>query len=202
MAHELPPLPYPYDALEPHIDKQTMELHHDKHHQGYVNGLNAAEDKLASARESGDFAAIATLERMVAFHGCGHINHCIFWENMGPKGGGQPGGDLAKQISKDFRDFERFKKQFTQASATVEGNGWGVLAYNPFLGKLYTLGMLNHQNLSLTGSIPLLLLDVWEHAYYLKYQNRRADYITAWWNVVNWKDVEARFTKARQITLK
>jgi Fe-Mn family superoxide dismutase len=202
MAHELPPLPYPYDALEPHIDKQTMELHHDKHHQGYVNGLNAAEDKLASARESGDFAAIATLERMVAFHGCGHINHCIFWENMGPKGGGQPGGDLAKQISKDFRDFERFKKQFTQASATVEGNGWGVLAYNPFLGKLYTLGMLNHQNLSLTGSIPLLLLDVWEHAYYLKYQNRRAEYITAWWNVVNWKDVEARFTKARQITLK
>ncbi|UCG34279.1 MAG: superoxide dismutase, partial [Phycisphaerales bacterium] len=167
MAHELPPLPYAYDALEPHIDKQTMELHHDKHHLAYVNGLNTAEDKLASARESGDFAAIAALERMVAFHGCGHIHHLIFWENMGPNGGGQPGGDLAKQIGKDFGDFERFKKQFSQASATVEGNGWGVLTYNPLLGKLYTLGMLNHQNLSLTGSIPLLLLDVWEHAYYL-----------------------------------
>jgi Fe-Mn family superoxide dismutase len=198
MAHELPPLPYDYAALEPHIDEQTMRLHHDKHHAAYVAGLNAAEEKLAAARAGGDFGAIAALERAIAFHGCGHLNHCIFWENMGPKGGGEPGGDLLKQIQKDFGDFGKFKAQFTQAAATVEGNGWSVLVYQPMLGKLYTLGMLNHQNLSLTGSIPLLLLDVWEHAYYLKYQNKRADYIAAWWNVVNWKDAEARFAAARK----
>ncbi len=201
MPHELPPLPYAYDALEPHIDKQTMELHHDKHHLGYVKGLNAAEDKLAGARESGDFAAIAAVERAIAFHGCGHVNHCIFWDNMGPDGGGEPSGDLASQIGKEFGAFAKFKTQFTQASATVEGNGWGMLAFNPYLGKLYTLGMMNHQNLSLTGSVPLLVLDVWEHAYYLKYQNKRPDYINAWWNVVNWKDVEARFAKAKNITV-
>jgi len=196
MAHELPPLPYDYAALEPHIDEQTMRLHHDKHHAAYVAGLNAAEEKLAAARASGDFAAIAALERAIAFHGCGHVNHCVFWENMGPNAGGEPGGDLLKKINGDFGGFDKFKAQFTQAAATVEGNGWGVLAYQPALGKLYTLGMMNHQNLTLTGSIPLLMLDVWEHAYYLKYQNKRPDYIAAWWNVVNWKDVEARFKKA------
>jgi Fe-Mn family superoxide dismutase len=196
MPHELPPLPYDYAALEPHIDEQTMRLHHDKHHAAYVAGLNAAEEKLAAARASGDFGAIAALERAIAFHGCGHVNHVIFWHNMGPKAGGEPGGNLASQIKRDFGDFAKFKAQFTQAAATVEGNGWGVLAFNPYLGKLYTLGMMNHQNLSLTGSVPVLLLDVWEHAYYLKYQNRRPDYITAWWNVVNWKDAESRFDKA------
>lgn len=198
MPHELPPLPYDYAALEPHIDEQTMRLHHDKHHNGYVVGLNAAEEKLAAARESGDFGAIAALERAIAFHGCGHINHCVFWNNMGPGGGGEPSGPLTDRIRKDFGDFAKFKDQFSKASATVEGNGWGALAWNPILGKLYTLGMMNHQNLSLTGSVPLLMLDVWEHAYYLKYQNRRPDYITAWWNVVNWKDVEDRFAKATQ----
>jgi Fe-Mn family superoxide dismutase len=197
MAHELPPLPYDYAALEPHIDEQTMRLHHGKHHAAYVAGLNAAEDKLAAARAAGDFSAIAALERAVAFHGSGHINHCLFWLNMGPKGGGEPGGDLMKQINADFGGFDKFKAQLTQAAATVEGNGWGVLAYQPMLGKLYTLGTLNHQNLTLTGSVPLLVLDVWEHAYYLKYQNKRPDFINAWWHVVNWKDVEARFAKAR-----
>ncbi|MFH0983053.1 MAG: superoxide dismutase [Planctomycetota bacterium] len=199
MAHVLPPLPYDYGALEPHIDEQTMRLHHGKHHAAYVAGLNAAEEKLTAARASGDYASIAAFERAVAFHGCGHVNHCIFWENMAPRAGGEPAGDLLKKINEDFGDFAKFKAQFTQAAATVEGNGWGVLVYQPLLGKLYTLGMMNHQNLSLTGSIPLLLLDVWEHAYYLKYQNKRADYITAWWNVVNWKDVEARFKKAASL---
>jgi Fe-Mn family superoxide dismutase len=201
MPHELPPLPYDYNALEPHIDEQTMRLHHDKHHAAYVAGLNTAEEKLAAARQSGDFGAIAALERAVAFHGCGHINHCIFWQNMGPKGGGEPGGALSDQIAKDFGDFAKFKQQFTSAATTVEGNGWGALAWNPFLGKLYTLGMLNHQNLSLTGSIPLLMLDIWEHAFYLKYQNKKADYVTAWWNVVNWDDVSGRFEKAMAVKL-
>lgn len=196
MAHELPPLPYDYAALEPHIDEQTMRLHHDKHHNGYVVGLNAAEDKLASARDSGDFAAIAALERAIAFHGCGHINHCIFWNNMSANGGGEPSGAMAAQIRTDFGDFGKFQAQFSAASATVEGNGWGVLAWSPQLGKLYTLGMINHQMLGLSGSVPLLMLDVWEHAYYLKYQNQRPGYIKAWWNVVNWKDVDARFEKA------
>jgi len=196
MAHQLPPLPYDYAALEPHIDEQTMRLHHDKHHNGYVVGLNAAEDKLASARESGDFAPIAALERAIAFHGCGHINHCIFWDNMSPNGGGEPTGALAAQIRTDFGDLGKFQAQFTAAATTVEGNGWGVLAWSPQLGKLYTLGMINHQMLGLSGSVPLLMLDVWEHAYYLKYQNQRPGYIKAWWNVVNWKDVDARFEKA------
>jgi len=196
MAHELPPLPYDYAALEPHIDEQTMRLHHDKHHNAYVVGLNTAEDKLAGARDSGDFGAIAALERAIAFHGCGHINHCIFWNNMSPNGGGEPGGTLASQIKKDFGDFAKFQAQFTAAASTVEGNGWGVLAWSPQLGKLYTLGMINHQLLGLSGSVPLLMLDVWEHAYYLKYQNQRPAYIKAWWNVVNWKDVGGRVDSA------
>ncbi len=195
MPHELPPLPYGYNALEPHIDEATMRLHHDKHHATYVAGLNAAEEKLATARAKGDFAAVAALERAIAFHGSGHANHCLFWENMCPDGGGEPSGALIERISEDFGDFERFKHQFTQAATTIEGNGWAVLVWHPSLGRFYTLGVLNHQNLWLAGSIPLLLLDVWEHAYYLKYQNRRADYIAAWWNVVNWRDVEARFAK-------
>ncbi|NOT01317.1 MAG: superoxide dismutase [Phycisphaerales bacterium] len=198
MPHELPPLPYDFAALEPHIDEKTMRLHHGKHHQAYVTGLNTAEEKLAAARASGDFGAIGALERAIAFHGSGHVNHCVFWNNMAPKGGGEAGGALAEQLRKDFGDFGKFRDQFTAASASVEGNGWGVLAWNPFLGKLYTLGMMNHQNLGVTGSVPLLMLDVWEHAYYLKYQNARPDYIKAFWNVVNWKDVETRFDKAKR----
>lgn len=198
MPYDLPPLPYDYAALEPHIDAQTMRLHHDKHHNAYVVGLNTAEERLAVARAEGNFDAIASLERAIAFHGSGHLNHCVFWQNMSPNGGGEPGGALAERIRSDFGDFGKFKSQFTAASATVEGNGWGVLAWNRYLGKLFTLGMMNHQNLGLTGSVPLLMLDVWEHAYYLKYQNRRPEYITAWWNVVNWPDVAGRFAKAKQ----
>lgn len=196
MPHELPPLPYDFAALEPHIDEKTMRLHHGKHHQAYVTGLNTAEEKLAAARAGGDFGAIAALERAIAFHGSGHVNHCVFWTNLTPKGGGEAGGALAEQIRRDFGDFGKFRDQFSAASASVEGNGWGVLAWNPFLGKLYTLGMMNHQNLGVTGSVPLLMLDVWEHAYYLKYQNARPEYVKAFWNVVNWKDVEGRFEKA------
>lgn len=192
MAFTLPPLPYDYNALEPYIDEQTMRIHHDRHHAGYVNGLNAALEKLAQARESGDFSAVQQLERLVAFHGGGHYNHTIFWQIMAPPGaggGGEPDGALREQIEKDFGSFEAFKKHFSAAANAVEGSGWGVLAWHPAAEQLLILTMMNQQNLTIIGSQPILMIDVWEHAYYLKYQNRRADYIEAWWNVVNWPKV-------------
>jgi Fe-Mn family superoxide dismutase len=201
MPHVLPPLPYDYKALEPHIDEQTMRLHHDKHHQTYVDGLNAAEDKLAKMREGGDFGAVQAVHRALAFHGSGHFNHVIFWENMGPKGGGTPAGDLGARIKKDFGSFDKFKAHFTQAAATVEGNGWGILAWHPVAGQLQVLASMNHQNQGIHGSVPILMLDVWEHAYYLKYQNARAKYIEAWWNVVNWRNVAERFEKATSVQM-
>ena len=201
--HTLPRLPYSYDALEPYIDAKTMELHHSKHHQGYVNGLNAAEKGLAEARAQGDYGKIATLERAIAFHGSCHANHSIFWTNMKPKGSAKPAptGELLEQIKKDFGSFENMQAQFSAAATAVEGNGWGALVYQPTLGRLYTLGIMNHQNLSVIGGIPLLLLDVWEHAYYLNYQNRRAEYVQKWWNVVDFANVEERYTTATKATL-
>ena len=196
MAYELPALPYAYDALEPHIDEQTMRIHHDKHHAAYITGLNGALAKLAAARESGDFAAVQQLSRLVAFHGGGHTNHTLFWEIMGPNGGGSPTGDLAKQINKDFGSFDAFQKQFSAASVAVEGSGWGVLAWHPELEALTVQTMMNQQNLTILGSDPILMLDVWEHAYYLKYQNARADYVKAWWNTINWDAVAKRLAGA------
>lgn len=199
MAYELPPLPYPYDALEPHIDKATLEFHHDKHHKAYVDGLNAAMGKLEEARKSGDFALLQHFERLVAFHGAGHQNHVQYWENMAPAGkggGGNPSGKLAAQIEKDFGSFDAFKKELTAATVSVEASGWGLLAWDPLGKRLITLALMNHQNSSYVGAIPLLICDAWEHAYYLKYQNKRADYVAAWWNVVNWSNVAKRFDAA------
>jgi Fe-Mn family superoxide dismutase len=200
--HKLPELTYSYDALEPHLDARTLELHHGKHHLGYVSGLNAAETELVEARTAGNFNNIQALERAIAFHGSGHINHTLYWQNMAPKGTAKtsPTGKLADIITREFGSLDKLKAQFNKASATVEGNGWGVLAYNPDFGRLYTLGVMNHQNLNLIGSIPLLVCDVWEHAYYLTYQNRRPDYITEWWNVADWTAAEKRFEKALKIT--
>ncbi|MBC8121026.1 MAG: superoxide dismutase [Gemmatimonadaceae bacterium] len=199
MAYELPPLPYDYSALEPFIDEQTMRLHHDIHHKGYVTGLNTALDKLAQSRESGDFGLVQHYERLVAFHGAGHFNHVVFWENMAPAGsggGGSPTSDLATQIDKDFGSFEKFKAQFGAAAKAVEGSGWGILAWNSAAGALFTFGAMNHQNQTVPGSVPVLMCDVWEHAYYLKYQNKRADYVDNWWNIVNWEDAGKRFEAA------
>ncbi len=195
--YELPPLPYDYNALEPYIDEQTMHLHHDIHHKGYVDGLNNAVAKMAEAREKGDFALIKHWEREAAFHGSGHFLHSVFWANMAPKAGGQPSGPIADQIKKDFGSFEAFVKHFSAASTAVEGSGWGLLVWQPQGQKLEILTAEKHQNLTQWGVVPLLVLDVWEHAYYLKYQNKRAAYVEAWWNVVNWKDVNERFQKAR-----
>ena len=188
----LPPLPYDYDALEPSIDAQTMRLHHDIHHQGYVNGLNAALKKLAEARKAGDFGAIKSLSRDAAFHGSGHFLHAIFWQNMSPDGGGSPKGKLKQLVDKSFGSVDAMKQHFSAAAGKVEGSGWGIMAYEPHSGHLTILQSEKHQNLTQWGVVPVLVLDVWEHAYYLKYQNRRGDYVKAFWDVVNWDDVAKR----------
>ncbi len=199
MAHELPPLPYAYDALEPYIDEQTMRLHHDIHHKGYVTGLNAAEAKLAEARANNDFSSIKHLSREAAFHGSGHLLHSIFWPNMiaASEAKSAPEGALADAIDSSFGSLDAFKGQFAAASIAVEGSGWGILAYRPSDGALVILMAEKHQNLTQWGVIPLLVLDVWEHAYYLKYQNRRAEYVNGFFNIINWDDVAARFAEAK-----
>lgn len=197
MSHELPPLPYEYNALEPHIDEQTMRLHHDIHHLGYVKGLNNAEAKLAEARESGDFGLVKHWEREVAFHGAGHYLHCIFWENMAPNAGGQPSGSLADAIVSRFGSFEKFMAQFKAAGGAVEGSGWVLLVHNDTVRTLDILTAEKHQNLTQWVVTPLLVCDVWEHAYYLKYQNKRPAYLDAFANVINWDDVAKRFEGCR-----
>lgn len=194
-THTLPQLPYDYNALEPHYDEATVRLHHDMHHKSYVDGLNNAEAKLEEARKNGDFALIKHWERELAFHGSGHILHTLFWENLCPKGG-KPEGEIVKAISEEFGDFETFKKQFSAAAVAVEGSGWAVLCWNHILKHLVILQAEKHQNLTQWGVVPLLILDVWEHAYYLKYQNKRAAWVDAWWNIVNWMIVNERYSKA------
>ncbi len=198
-GHQLPPLPYPYDALEPYIDEETMRLHHDKHHQSYVNGLNLAELELEKARRTGDFSLIKHWERELAFHGAGHYLHTIFWSVMSPHGGGGPKGNLAQAINEAFGSFSAFKRTFSEAANNVEGGGWALLVWSPRTQRLEILTAEKHQNLTQWDVIPLLVLDVWEHAYYLKYRNERNRYVENWWNVVNWSEVERRWEKARQL---
>jgi Fe-Mn family superoxide dismutase len=171
-----------------------MRLHHDKHHLAYVNGLNNALEKLEAARASGDLALVKHWSREAAFHGSGHFLHSIFWPNMAASGsgGGEPTGALADQISRDFGSFAAFKAHFSAAANQVEGSGWALLVWEPLAGQLEVLQSEKHQNLTQWGVRPLLVLDVWEHAYYLKYQNNRGAYVEAWWNVVNWADVAQR----------
>lgn len=198
--YKLPDLPYAYNALEPYIDEQTMRLHHDKHHLAYVNGFNAALKKLEEARAKGDFGAAQALSKAVAFHGSGHTMHTMFWEVMCPKDKSKEpqSGGLFSQLVADFGSMEAFKKQFSEVAKAVEGNGWAVLAYEPLGKRLLVLQAENHQKLTVQLSVPLLVLDVWEHSYYLKYQNNRAGYVEAWWNVVNWSEVEKRLTHAKK----
>ncbi|MNC29108.1 Superoxide dismutase [Mn/Fe] [compost metagenome] len=197
--HTLPPLPYAYNALEPHIDEKTMRIHHDKHHQSYVDGLNNAENKLAEARRSGDFSLVKHWERELAFHGAGHYLHTLFWNIMAPNAGGPPTGLAAEQIRADFGSFDAFKKQFSEAADKVEGGGWAIWVWSPRSQRTEILTAEKHQNLSQWDAVPLLALDVWEHAYYLKHQNKRPDYIKDWWNVVNWKHVNERLAAARKL---
>jgi Fe-Mn family superoxide dismutase len=197
--YTLPDLPYKYNALEPTISEEIMTLHHDKHHKGYVDGANAALDKLEKGRAAGlQGVDVKAILRDLSFNASGHALHAIFWPNMSPSGGGKPGGKLADQISQDFGSFDSFKLQFSNAAKTVEGSGWGTLSYDPLSDQLLTLQAEKHQNLTAQGTTPLLVLDVWEHAYYLQYKNDRGSYVDKWWNVVNWSDVEKRFDKAKR----
>ncbi|WP_059103665.1 superoxide dismutase [Shouchella shacheensis] len=198
-GHRLPPLGYAYHALEPHIDEETMRLHHDKHHQSYVDGLNKAEMEMQKARDSGNFDLIAHWEREAAFNGAGHYLHTLFWKVMSPQGGGDPGDKLAKQIKKDFGSVKKMKDHFSAAAENVEGGGWALLIWAPRAHRLEILQAEKHQNLSQQDQVPLLALDVWEHAHYLKYKNERKPYIEAWWNVVNWPEVERRFAQAQKL---
>ncbi|WP_454992488.1 superoxide dismutase [Corynebacterium matruchotii] len=193
----LPELPYAYDALEPHISAEIMELHHSKHHQNYVNGANAALEKLEAARKDGSIAAVVTaLSKDLAFNLGGHTNHSLFWENLGPNGGGKPTGALAAAIDADFGSFDEFQKHFAAAALGLQGSGWAVLAYDKIGERLVIEQMTDQQgNLSI-DLVPLLLLDMWEHAFYLQYKNVKADYVAAVWNVFNWDEVAARYAAA------
>ncbi len=194
--YTLPDLDYDFGALEPHISGEIMRLHHDKHHQAYVDGANTALDKLAAARASGDFGAISKLEKDLAFNLGGHANHSVFWKNLTPNAPERPEGELAAAIDEYFDSFDAFKKQFSEAAKSIQGSGWGALVFDPIAGRLNTLAFYDQQNNLPAGSVPLLLLDMWEHAFYLQYKNVKADYVTAFWNIVNWDDVAARFAKA------
>ena len=198
--HVLPDLPYAYEALEPYIDAQTMRIHHTKHHAAYVKGLNTAEAALAAARQSGDYAMVQHWSRQAAFHGGGHWLHSMFWKVMAPPsngGGGAPTGSLEALIIESFGSVDAFRAHFSAAAASVEGSGWGLLHYRPADQRLIILQAENQQKLSPWGSTPVMGIDVWEHAYYLKYQNQRADYIKNWWNVVNWAQVERNINSLR-----
>lgn len=200
--HTLPPLPYAYDALEPYISSEIMRLHHDKHHQSYVDGLNKAELMMKKARETNDYALLKHWEREAAFHGSGHYLHTLFWEEMIPGGGGQAKGDLYKQIEKDFGSFQAFKNHFSEAAKQVEGVGWALLVWVPRARKLEILQSERHMILTQWDTIPILVLDVWEHAYYLQYKNDRASYVKNWWNVVNWPQTSLRFNTAKKLIWK
>jgi Fe-Mn family superoxide dismutase len=203
MAFELPPLAYAYDALEPYIDKETMTTHHDKHHQAYVTNLNGAVEKHKELGEKTPEELVKNLDAVpedvrtvVRNNGGGHVNHTMFWQIMKPGGGGEPTGEIGSQISEDFGSFEDFKKKFNETTAKQFGSGWGWLVYKG--GKLEIVTTPNQDNPLSQGLYPILGNDVWEHAYYLKYQNKRPDYLAAWWNTVNWEEVNKRFETAKK----
>lgn len=195
--HQLPPLPYPYNALEPIISEKTLRIHHDKHHKSYVDGLNKAEANLVQARKNNNFEYIKYWENELAFNGSGHILHSILWTVMAPmKMGGQPGPYTMQQINNYFGSFKAFKEQFKKATLKVEGSGWGILVWNPAWNHLEILQCEKHQNLTQWSGIPILVCDVWEHAYYLDYQNKRKEFIDKWWDLINWYEVEKRLLLA------
>ena len=192
----LPKLPYDYGALAPGIEERVLQVHHMKHHAGYVKGLNATLDALADARGSGDMSRIKALSRALAFHGSGHVLHTLYWHSMTPGSSGEPKGELAKMIDRDFGSFAAFKTQFLAATKDVEASGWGVLAYEPMGVRLLVLQAEKHQNLTVWGVVPLMVCDVWEHAYYVQYQNRRAEYVDAFFKLIDWSAVGGRLENA------
>ncbi len=203
--YELPQLPYNFDALEPYIDAKTMEIHYTKHHQTYTNNLNAALEKCSEDVQNKDITVILSnldiipseLRGAINFNGGGFDNHRIFWNNMTSNGGGEPQGPIAEAINSTFGSFANFKEKFTTATVGIQGSGWGWLVFDPINTKVDYKSMPNQTSPRTEGLIPLLGCDVWEHAYYLKYQNKRPDYVNAWWNLINWQDVNDRYEKSR-----
>jgi Fe-Mn family superoxide dismutase len=193
--YTLPKLPYAYEALEPFIDKETVTLHHDKHHAAYVAGFNATLKKLAEARERGDYSAVKALERDLAFHGAGAVLHSLYWEGLCPKAESKEptGGRFLDRVKVDFGGLDKLKAEMGAAAKAVEGSGWAVLAWDAVGKQLLVTQVENHQKLVVPGYVPLFVIDVWEHAYYLRYQNRRAEYVDGIWNIVNWAAVEKKF---------
>jgi superoxide dismutase, Fe-Mn family len=198
--YELPDLPYDYGALEPHITGQIMELHHAKHHQAYVSGANTALEQVAEAREKDGLWAVNLYEKNLAFNLAGHVNHSVFWPNMSPDGGDRPTGDLAAAIEEFFGSFDGFQAHFTASALNLQGSGWSILAWDMLGQRLIIEQLYDHQGNLAPSTVPLLLLDMWEHAYYLQYRNTKAEYVKAWWNVANWADVMRRFEAARAQT--
>jgi Fe-Mn family superoxide dismutase len=199
--YSLPPLPYDFGALEPHVSGKIMELHWGKHHAAYVKKANEALEELDQARVKGDLARLPALERALAFNLSGHVLHSIFWQNLSPDGGDEPRGELAEALAADFGSVKLFKDQVNAAAASVMGSGWAALVWEPLGRRLLVTQIYDHQsNLNQSG-IPLLVLDAWEHAYYLQYQNRKEEFFSAVWNVWNWEDVSRRLEAARKLDL-
>jgi Fe-Mn family superoxide dismutase len=200
-TYTLPELPYDVTALEPHYSAELLALHHGKHHAAYVKGANDTLDKLAEARDKGDFAAINQLQKSLAFHLSGHVLHSLFWRNLAPRGGGQPDGELGSAITEFFGDFDGFKSQLSEAASNIQGSGWGALAWEPLGKRLVVEQVYDHQGNIGNGTVPLLVLDMWEHAYYLQYRNVKGDWVKAFWRIVNWQDVARRFASVRALDL-
>jgi len=199
--YTLPDLSYDYSALEPQISGKIMELHHGKHHATYVKNANSVLEQLDEARQKDDFARLAALERALAFNLSGHILHSIFWKNMIPKGGGEPRGDFADAIQKDFGAFERFRKQLTEVASTIMGSGWAALVWEPIGKRLLITQIYDHQSNLAQAGVPLMVIDAWEHAYYLQYENRKTEFFEAVWKLWNWQDVAARYASALQLDI-
>jgi superoxide dismutase, Fe-Mn family len=203
MTHRyvLPPLEYDYGALEPHISGRIMELHHDKHHKAYVEGANKALEQLQAARDKGTLDSAGQLAQVLAFNVSGHVLHSIYWCNLAPKAGGKPSGELAQALEQHFGSFEHFKQQLTATATSIMGSGWAALLWDTLSAQLIVTQIHDHQSSTIQGAVPILVLDVWEHAYYLQYQNAKAKYLEAIWNVWNWNDVAARLAAARRFGL-
>jgi Fe-Mn family superoxide dismutase len=201
MPYILPALDYDYGALEPHISGQIMQLHHDKHHAAYVKKANETLDKLDEARDKSDFTRIGGLEKALAFNLSGHVLHSLFWRNLMPKGGGRPKGALAEAIMRDFGSFDGFQKQITEVAGTIMGSGWGALVYEPMAGRLLCSQIYDHQSNLAQAGVPLLVIDAWEHAYYLQYKTEKTKFFEAVWNLWNWDDVAQRYEAACRMNL-
>jgi Fe-Mn family superoxide dismutase len=199
--YQLPDLAYDFGALEPHISGRIMELHHGKHHAGYVKGANQTLEKLDEARDQDDFSRLGALEKALALHLSGHILHSLFWLNLAPTGGGRPTGELSRTLDRDFGGFEKFRRQMTEIASTVMGSGWAALVWEPVGKRLLTTQIYDHQSNLAQGGLPIMVLDAWEHAYYLQYQNRKTEFFEAIWNVWNWQDIAERFAAVSQASL-